>query len=112
MIPTWGLIGAAIASLTSAIIINLLRLIEVFILFRLLPYNAIFLKPLIAGGIAFSLMWIASWFYPTVDLLHLIVSLPLLVAIYVGLLLLLGLSEEDRLIVQRLRRRVENMLSR
>lgn len=112
MIPAWGLIGAAIASLSSAIIINLLRLIEVFILFRLLPYNSTFLKPLIAGGIAFSLMWVASWFYPVVDLMHLIVNMPLLFIVYICVLLLLGLSEEDRLVMNRLRRRVENMLSR
>jgi O-antigen/teichoic acid export membrane protein len=49
LIPRWGMVGAATAALATAVITHLLALLEVLILFRLLPYNASFLKPVVAG---------------------------------------------------------------
>jgi O-antigen/teichoic acid export membrane protein len=39
LIPRWGLMGAATAALVARVTVNLLRLAEVFFLYRMLPYN-------------------------------------------------------------------------
>lgn len=106
LVPTWGLMGAAIASLTAAVIINLLRLVEVFILFRLLPYDLNFLKPLTAGSVAFVVGWGINLLVPVgTNLVQLLLNILILLGAYVGVTLLLGLSREDYLILTRLRQR-------
>lgn len=111
LIPAWGLIGAAVSMLASSILINLLRIAEVFILFRMLPYNMEFLKPAIASAATVGAMLLISRLLPPgwdnqVNLAYLIIDCLILLAVYAGATLLLGLSEEDRTIVARLRKRM------
>ncbi|NJN97116.1 MAG: flippase [Anaerolineales bacterium] len=106
MIPSWGLMGAATASLASAVIVNLLRLVEVFMIFRLLPYNPSFLKPIIAGFIAFGVDWgFDHWLLGGVSPVYLVVKVIIFLSIYISLMLALGLSDEDRMVLARLRQR-------
>lgn len=107
LIPQWGLIGAAVASLTAVVVINLLRLLEVFILFRLLPYNSSFIKPIVAGLTALVTVWsIGQLFDTEANLVYTAISAAILLIIYSGMILLLGLSDEDRLVLARISRRL------
>jgi hypothetical protein len=107
------LVGAAIAVLVGVSSINLLRLIEVFVLFRLLPFNASALKPVTAGvaGLLVALVVnqlgssIALPFYPALSAIALLV-------VYMGTILLLGLAPEDRAVLARMRKRMGNRLPR
>jgi O-antigen/teichoic acid export membrane protein len=104
--PTWGVAGAATAVLIGVSSINLLRLIEVFVLFRLLPFDASVLKPVTAGlaGLIAALavnQLIAAVAYP----LDVVISASALLAVYLGTIVLLGLAPEDRAVLARLRRR-------
>jgi O-antigen/teichoic acid export membrane protein len=113
LIPRWGLIGAAVAALTVAVVGNLMPLLEVFILFRLLPHNAGFLKPVTAGLVALAASLVTGRFLPPeASLIYVIIDLGILLSVYVGMVLLLGLTEEDRMVVDRLRGRAGAMLSR
>jgi O-antigen/teichoic acid export membrane protein len=113
LIPRWGLMGAATAALAAAIIANLLRLFEVYLLFRLLPYNLSFAKPVVAGLAALAAAWAAHQLFATeANLIYAFMNMTLLLTIYVGLILLLGLSQEDRAILARLRRRTGAVLSK
>lgn len=113
LIPRWGLVGAATASLTAAVVINLLRLSEVFILFRLLPYNLGFAKPIAAGLVALAAAWAIRQFFATeANLIYVFMNVGLLLATYAGLILLLGLSQEDRTVLARLCGRMKVILSR
>jgi O-antigen/teichoic acid export membrane protein len=113
LIPGWGLRGAAIASLVTAIIINLLRLIEVFSLFRLLPYNLSFIKPVTAGlGAMAASLALTRILPPGVSLNYAAINILLLLLVYATFILLLGLSPEDRVIIRRLRGRLGTLLSR
>ncbi|MEJ2555435.1 MAG: flippase [Anaerolineae bacterium] len=113
LIPTWGLTGAAVAGLASSIMINLLRLLEVFILFRLLPYNLSFVKPVAAGLVAMAIAWsIHLLFPPGVNLIYTAMNASILLAAYGGIILLLGLSQEDRTVLARVSRRVAAVLPR
>ncbi len=114
LIPTWGLIGAAIAALAANVIVNLLRLGEVFFLLRLQPYSLNFLKPIFAGGIAMAIVLfiIESFTTSANDLVVIIVNVSVLLITYTGLLLLFGLSQEDRMVLSRLKRRTGSIFSR
>jgi O-antigen/teichoic acid export membrane protein len=113
LIPVWGLIGAAVASLIAVVIINLLRLLEVFILFRLLPYNWSFIKPLAAGLVALVASWgVRLLSPPKVNLVYTAMNVVILLVVYAGMIILLGFSQEDRIVLTRVSRRMSAMLSK
>jgi O-antigen/teichoic acid export membrane protein len=113
LIPRWGLMGAATASLTASAVINLLRLIEVYVLLKLLPYNLSFLKPVAAGFVALlaalATMRVLS---SEAGFIYTALNIAVLLAAYGGMIMLLGLSPEDRAVVSGLRRRLAAVLSR
>jgi O-antigen/teichoic acid export membrane protein len=106
LIPRWGIMGAATAALVNIATINTLRLVEVYILLRLLPYNWSFLKPIAAGLVALGVMLGLNGLYPAgTNLFLTALYAVVLFGVYVGMVVLLGLSEEDRMVLARLRRR-------
>jgi O-antigen/teichoic acid export membrane protein len=113
LIPRWGVVGAATAALVGTVVVNLLRVSEVFILFRLLPYNVSFIKPVAAGLVALAAGWlIRQLFHTETNLVYTAINVAILSAVYVGMILLLGLSREDRMVLTRIGRRLGAMLSR
>ena len=103
LIPRWGLIGAAVASTTATVVVNLIRLAEVYVLYRLQPYNVSFLKPVAAGLVALASAWIISQLFPTEpSLIYVGFVTTIILAVYAGMILLLGLSQEDRAILAHL----------
>jgi O-antigen/teichoic acid export membrane protein len=107
LIPRWGVVGAATAILAAAITVSLLRLLEVFLLFRLLPYNASFVKPVAAGLVTLVTSWvIRQAFHTEANLFYTAMNVTILFAVYVGMILLLGLSQEERRVLARIGRRV------
>jgi O-antigen/teichoic acid export membrane protein len=113
LIPAWGLVGAAVAGLVGSAMINLLRVMEVFFFHRLLPYNAGFIKPILAGCAAAGAVVVSRQLIPPdASLLHLAVDILILLVVYVGVTVLLGFSTEDRAVLARLRRRAGLLFSR
>ena len=108
LIPIWGLTGAAVAALTTAVIGNSLPLLEVLYLFRLQPYNLSFGKPVIAGLVALATIWaiMHGLSFSETNLIYLAVNAIILLVVYGGTILLLGLSPEDRMILTHVRNRV------
>jgi len=113
LIPPWGVVGAAVATLISTAAINLLRVAEVWFLFRLQPYNRTFLKPVVAGvGAYLSASLLAQWFSADATLVHAIVHMALVLIVYAGLILLLRLAPEDKTVLLRLNDRAVVLLAR
>lgn len=113
LIPHWGAVGAAVAAFVTASVVNLLRVSEVFVLFRMLPYNVSFLKPLAAGLVALAIGWLTRQLLHTeTDLVLAAMNAFAILAAYVSMILLLGLSPEDRAVFAHLRRRVDTAFSR
>lgn len=112
LIPGWGIVGAAAATLISTTTINLLRVSEVWFLLRLQPYNRSFLKPLAAGLGAFvGAQILGQWFPATVTLVHTALHILFVLIVYAGLTLLLGLDPEDKTVLLRLNQRAFLILS-
>ncbi len=113
LIPSWGMVGAASVVLAETTIVGLACVTEVFILLRLLPYDANFVKPVIAGVMAASAALAMNKFLPAeASLASLVIDAAMLSVVYAGAILLLGLSQEDRLVLALLRERVGSKLSR
>lgn len=107
LIPPWGVVGAAVATLISTATINFLRVAEVWFLFRIHPYNRTFLKPVVAGVGAFlSARLLAQWFPDDATLVHSILHMAFVLVVYAGLTLLLRLPPEDKTVLLRLGERV------
>ncbi|MDX1520932.1 MAG: polysaccharide biosynthesis C-terminal domain-containing protein, partial [Anaerolineae bacterium] len=107
LIPLYGLMGAAVVALVATITLNSLRLVQLYVMYRLQPYNITFLKPIIAGGLTLLAMYAGiSTVGLEKNIFFLIVAAPILILIYAGLIFLLGLSAEDRTVLDRLQRRV------
>ncbi len=78
-----------------------------FILLRLLPYDWSFLKVLAAGLVALGVAWgVRQLFGTQSHLLYAGLNAILLLAVYAGVILMLGLSREDRAVLNRVRRRM------
>lgn len=107
LIPRWGVTGAAVAALTTTALVNLMRLLEVLILLRLFPYNVSFVKPVVAGFVALAISWVMRrLFHLEAHLAYVAISITVLLAVYLGALLLLGLSDEDRMVLTRIGKRL------
>jgi O-antigen/teichoic acid export membrane protein len=113
LIPRWGLAGAAAAALIASITLNFLRVSEVFLLYRMIPYDVSFFKPVAAGLLALSVTWAMRQLLHTESNLVLAgLNATLLVSVYAALVFALGLSQEDRLVLNRLRKRTGRLFSR
>jgi O-antigen/teichoic acid export membrane protein len=102
LIPRWGVTGAAVATLIAMATVNLLCVLEVWLLEGLLPFNRSFWKPLVAalcaliGGFA-----LRTWFPVETYLGPAALQGTVVLVFYAGLILLFGLAPEDRLVVAR-----------
>ncbi len=107
LIPPWGIIGAAIASLISYLARNIFCSVKLYQLYRIQPFTRNYLKPLIVcGGIIAiiyaltrSLLVVSYWMLPVVFILFMVIY---------GLCLFLTKSfdEEDIMLLLAIEKRV------
>lgn len=104
LIPQYGAMGAAIAGAISIMLVNTLRLIEVYVLLRLQPYTLNYLKPLLAGIMSSLIVfWIdlsvmAVW--------RMILLSPILVALYALFLYILRFEATDVMLMRTILLRI------
>jgi O-antigen/teichoic acid export membrane protein len=106
LIPQYGAFGAAIVSAISIAFINTLRLVEVYLLLHIQPYNLTYFKPVVAGLLAASTTVLVGQLLPDWPAIWRLGSLGLILGlIYLLVLLALGLDENDQVIIQAVQRR-------
>jgi len=103
LIPAYGVVGAAISALAVMIVLNAVRIAQVYYILHLFPYNATFVKPVLASLIAYAVVYLFSKLYP-IDayLIHLLVHVSVLFVVFALSLLLLGLDPDDQQMVRRI----------
>lgn len=112
LIPTWGIVGAALAALTGEVVVNVLRVLEVYVLLRLLPFNPSSFKPVGAGLVALlAVVAVGEWLPPLGVGLNVLLQGALLASIYGSTLLMFGLDPEERMLFSRFRRRATQTIS-
>lgn len=103
LIPRWGIVGAAAATALCVILLNMLRLIQVYLLHRIQPYNRGFVKPILAALAAASVACVAKpWLVFLPAILQLIIGTALLWGVYAGTIVFLKLDDTDRMVLKRL----------
>ncbi len=111
LIPQLGLLGAAIAALVGVTITNSLRLFQVWFLFRLIPYDRSFIKPILATLVATIIsIGLSRWLSNPTGFIFVIIQVAILVAVYGATLRLLGLPPEEQAVVSRVQARVKALL--
>ncbi len=93
-IMQYGLIGAALATASVLVFINLLRLVEVWYTERMFPYSVEYWKPLATGLLSGLVMYSFSIYFE--GLLSLFFGAAAGTTIFIGCLLLFGIETEDR----------------
>jgi len=104
MIPKWGLVGAAWAGSLTIIIVNSLRLVQVYLMIdRTSPFDRTSLKPLaasaIAGGVTYALRGTLLVDHPLVQCVVLSIFM---IGLYAFVIFKLKLSHEDKLVVEKI----------
>jgi O-antigen/teichoic acid export membrane protein len=109
LIPEYGIVGAALATTLSISIIRIISLFEVYLILRIHPYQADILKPMAAGGIAlFFLIFMKkniSWMNDGLSAIG--IGSFILLAIYAIGLYLLGIGEEDKMVLNNIKKRLQ-----
>jgi len=111
LIPVYGCLGAAIATSISVSAINLLGLLEVYIIYKIQPYNTGYIQGIVCGAIAgFALHFLDTYVLINEYLLinNYLLNHPILVRlvsnslivsiIFVVGFIIKGITEEDRFI--------------
>ncbi len=100
-IPRYGMAGAAMASGTSIIVFNLVMLMEVYLLWKIHPYNAKFLTPTFFGMVAFGVGLFTRIAVRNLETIQgILIYVPLFLAVYVLSICRWGIDNEDRFIVE------------
>lgn len=113
LIPTYGVLGAAISALIAMSTINVLSIIQVWVLEKLFPFDRRSLKPLAAGVAALAAGLAARFFLePTEGYVAVILGGITIAVTYGTVLMLLGLEEDDLRVLGHLRSRASMALKR
>jgi len=103
LIPAYGLLGAGVARVIGVTLNNLMRLIQVRVLLGFWPYRADYWKPLVAGLASLGL---AKLVIPASGLglrpVAAVAAAAIIGVSYVGLVLILRLTDEDRMAIAAL----------
>jgi O-antigen/teichoic acid export membrane protein len=102
LIPRFGIVGAAISALIVFTALNSIRILQVYYLMRLLPYNRSFLKPVGAALTVFFLIFFLKQWLPVGDNIFFVaIYACVLLAVFAAMIWLMGLSSEDRMLLER-----------
>ena len=111
LIPKLGIVGAAIGSACTIACVNLLRLVQVRLLLGLSPYDIKIGKPLVAGTLAGAMIWSVKRFVfsQSQGVVSLGLGAVVTVVLYVTLVAILGMEQEDRAILRSWAARLVSM---
>jgi len=106
LIPRVGLMGAAIANMVSLIVVNAMRVLEVWYFMRMQAYNRGYLKPITAGAASAVTVLIAGHFMGVDTLARAVFMAGVLSIVYIAILLVLGLDRSDKEVLQMVKKRL------
>jgi len=110
LVPRYGLIGAGVAGALMLAIVNMVRVLEVWWLMRIHPFDLGFVKPFLAAAPAAlaGLAWL-HWL-PVHTLYYLAAACVVVGLVYLLATWLLGLNEGDRMLLDALHTRARRLL--
>jgi O-antigen/teichoic acid export membrane protein len=113
LIPRWGVLGAAVASLLSIAVVNVARVIEVWVLEQVQPYDRTFVTPILAGLVAYGAgMALGTWGPPVHTAFHVAVNAIILTGVYGAVSYVVGVAPEDRDLIESGLRKLARIMRR
>lgn len=112
LIPRYGLVGATLAGASTIILVNILRVIEVWATLRIHPFRWDFIKPLAAGISSFAVVYLLRFVVANDSLLMNLVYVTSFVLCFITFIILLKLNQEDTMILKAIRQKITGSASR
>lgn len=107
LIPRYGVMGAAVANMAAVGIVNVMRMIEVWVFMRVHAYEINYAKPLIAGSVSALAVALISRLLDTGSALMPAVLLAIgLLLFYILLTASLGLDKNDKAVLRMVKNRL------
>jgi O-antigen/teichoic acid export membrane protein len=107
LIPSHGIVGAALASGTSIVIFNLIMLFKIQASLKMHPYSGKFLKPTAFGIVTYVILLAANLLPFTIDpLLKLLLSAIIFFPLYAGLMYTSGIDHEDKMVMDVIKKKI------
>jgi O-antigen/teichoic acid export membrane protein len=105
LIPRYNIMGAAVAGTVSLAVLNLVRVVQVKIIYGFTPFRLDFLKPTIAGLIGAAVVYGLNAQLGWYRIRHTLALCAVFGLIYLVVLYAFGLKEEKKVLAEILRRR-------
>jgi O-antigen/teichoic acid export membrane protein len=97
MVPIYGIFGAAAGTAAAMVLVNVVTMLSVHRFLGFWPYSVRYAKPVIAGLMAATSVYLARLVLPAyTGATALLIFAPLFLGVFVMLLVALGLSPSDR----------------
>ena len=108
LIPRFGIVGAAIATAFSIIIINFIRVIEIYLRLHCHPFSLKFMVSMVAGALSiFIIILFKNYFFNSLHhFTNLALSSITVVILFVSFLFLFGFEEADKFILREVKQRL------
>lgn len=112
LVPQFNIVGAAISASLPLVVVNFLRLLQVHFALRIKAYSVSYWKPLLAASVsAIGLRSIQNSLSQLQLGPQVFAYIILLLIIYVGVLLALGLDASDKVVLNHIKRRLSRMVT-
>ena len=107
LIPSHGVIGAAMANLAATVVINSMRATEVWIFMHTHAYDRGYLKPLLAGTTSAALViFPGKYLIGNTGLIRVAILASGMLVVYTAMTVLLGLSPQDKTVLGLVKKRL------
>jgi len=99
LIPDYGIVGAAFSYALTVVLINLIRLIELYYFEKMHPFKLSYLKPIVAGTIAFAAIYFPKSIIDLNQYVVLIMGSAIFLILFVLILWLFKFDKEDKYVL-------------
>ncbi len=107
LIPRWGLTGAAVATSISIVAVNLIRMIQVYLILRVHAYSWGYLKIIGVGALSALIGFLLRGSLKTEHYLLLLAAVSgIIIVVYVLLTWSVGFEEADKMILKKIRQKI------
>ena len=106
-IPKYEILGAGIAYSASFIIINAIRLVELYILEKIHPYKISYYKPILAGLLSFFIILIFNYLTNINMYIEAIIGVILYILLFAMFIYLFKIDEDDRYIAKLITEKIK-----
>lgn len=108
LIPKYGMLGAALTTAISISFLNIIFLVEVYFILRMHPFKLDIYKPILAGfASSLVVLCIKKYLFPLSDPLFILGSGSFLLLIIYGIVvLMLGIEEEEKIVIYKIIKKI------